>query len=282
MSGTIVLRPSFDEAHELWWQLALRRARLRHLEARVRALRSGIDGFKEQYNRSVGKCFRDLRRLRQETLEYELRVRLVLSQPGGLSLAELEARLAQETVRTRWRSETATTRPGPEASRRRWSVDNRTRKEMLTVYRELAKRYHPDRARSEEERVHMHRIMARVNAAYDRGDLRQLWLMTQMEGPASLFEDGESLRQSVRRMERELAIVEEVVRSLEADLRRLEQSPEYRLHQTALRMAEVGRDLLAETEARLRREMDRQRAQLQKAKRTYESLVSLGYLANPG
>ncbi len=282
MLGAMVLDPSFDEAHRLWWQLGLRRARLRDLEAQVHALQAAINGFKEQYNRSVGRCFRDLRRLRQETLEYELRVRLVLSQPGGLSLAELEARIGREMAGAGWRSETARARPEPESSRRRWSVDKRTRKEMLAVYRELAKRYHPDRARSDEERARMQRIMARVNAAYDEGDLQQLRLMTQMEGPASLVEEGESPRQRVTRLRRELAMVDEVVSSLETDLRRLEQSPENRLRQTALRMAEAGRDLLAETEARLRREIDRQRSQLQKAKRTYESLVSLGFLATPG
>jgi hypothetical protein len=80
------------------------------------------------------------------------------------------------------RFEEETTQEYKEAHRRnlqRPKLDKAASAELKKLYRELARRFHPDLARTEEERWRSESIMQRINAAFQAKDLVALQRLSQ-------------------------------------------------------------------------------------------------------
>ena len=66
-----------------------------------------------------------------------------------------------------------------DVERPRPQLDAETEAEILRLYRELAKRFHPDRARTEQDRARRTDLMLRINVAYSERDLVTLQAMAR-------------------------------------------------------------------------------------------------------
>src|SRR5262249_36020960 len=127
--------------------------------------------------------------------------------------------------------------------------------EFKSLYRRLARRFHPHLARTEEEQGRFAEGMARLNALYRAGDrggreaLADQALGAEVPGPARSL--GEELAQLEARRER----FESARDGLAEELRLLERCATAELMRRVTAAAETGRDLFAE----LRRDL-RQRA----------------------
>lgn len=120
---------------------------------------------------------------------------------------------------------------------------------LKQLYRQLARRFHPDFALNEADRAYRTGIMMSVNAAYAVGDLEKLAQLAQEPDPQQpAYTDrelAEALLKELHRCQRRL-------QEIEIELARLEKHPSAELKRSADKAAEDGRDLLEELANELR------------------------------
>ncbi|MFO7537413.1 MAG: hypothetical protein R6X32_05050 [Chloroflexota bacterium] len=128
--------------------------------------------------------------------------------------------------------------------------------DLKKLYRQLAFRFHPDMADSEEDRAYRTQIMMKINAAYAAGDLVALEQLAQEPDLAPLTPDAtpqqiaESLYREVGRVRHRLAEIKE-------ELAKLERHERTKLMRRAERAAAAGRNLLTELAAELKEAIER-------------------------
>ena len=149
-------------------ELELKREELRRLHAEVvelemklRTLEAQVEGF------VFDRLFR-LGRLYEQIDELELKIaELRLARDPENPVLQ---RRAQE-ARARWERSSEAARTAEEMGAPRTIV---LTAEIKALYREAARRMHPDLGRTDEEREHRHRYMVLLNAAYTSGDLEAM------------------------------------------------------------------------------------------------------------
>ena len=197
-------------ADELAAQLEARREHLARLEQERADAQIEIDAFRLEYMARLGQAQAELEALEIHIAEYRLRNELLRLRRGAIDAARLEYEVEwqlrgrreqfagyQENVR---RAASAGA-PAPTA------VDAT---ELKSLYRELAKRIHPDLAVDAEERQARGQWMAQANAAYARLDAPALQSMLAQAGgrkPAPSTPDSTWLRTEVARLDRIIAEV---------------------------------------------------------------------------
>ncbi|HVO20102.1 MAG TPA: molecular chaperone DnaJ [Anaeromyxobacter sp.] len=126
---------------------------------------------------------------------------------------------------------------------------------LKRLYRRLARLLHPDLAQDEAERRRLSDLMARVNAAYARGDLTELSVMAEKVGAGEPL--GELTPEERRsHLLARIANLERIAASLDRERSRLLGSDTERLRAEAARRAEAGGDLFEETRVELGEEAE--------------------------
>jgi hypothetical protein len=124
---------------------------------------------------------------------------------------------------------------------------------LKRLYRRLARVLHPDLAQGETEQRRLSDLMARVNAAYAKGDRTALEVMAERVGAG---EPPGELTDEERRahLERRIATLARIAASLAREKDRLVRSDTHRLHLEAERRQAAGGDLVVETRVELEEE----------------------------
>ena len=152
---------------------------------------------------------------------------------------------------------------------RRPQLDAETADEVQRLYRELARRHHPDLARTDEERRRREPLMQRVNAAMHERDLdalRALALEAEAADPA--FE-ARSLGEKLIWAIREVARLDEVIEALENELTAVRTSDTHELWSRQ----EAGERVIEALEADLSVELVQERDRLAEVIATYRHLL---------
>ena len=134
--------------------------------------------------------------------------------------------------------------------------------ELKSLYRRLARRHHPDLARTEEEQLRAASLMARINALYRAGDLAGLRALADQALGAELEEEAASLEREVELLAERCARFRAVLEGLEEELAELEDCPTARLWRKVKARESEGVDAFAE----LRRELG------DRARRAYDDV----------
>jgi hypothetical protein len=120
---------------------------------------------------------------------------------------------------------------------------------LKQLYRQLARRFHPDFALDEADRAYRTGIMMAINAAYAVGDLEKLEQLAEEPDPQQpAYSDrdlAEALLKEWHRCQRRL-------QEIALELARLEEHPSAELKRSADKATEDGRDLLEELATELR------------------------------
>jgi ABC-type transporter Mla subunit MlaD len=119
------------------------------------------------------------------------------------------------------------------------------------LYRQLARRFHPDLAFNENDRAYRTDLMMAINAAYSAGDLAELERLGTE--PDSISRDPQTLEELALTLEREVDRCRRRLAEIATELARLESHKSAQLMKRAERAAAAGRDLLAELAADFRR-----------------------------
>jgi hypothetical protein len=237
------------------------------LDLEIEALSAALAEFSRAWERQLGRAFAErgvaerlVRRLQAlEDALLEESTRVSEAEPAERRRAQRRARKASSAARARaardpgpeeeaW-AEAQAEPAGPAAPEAPPEVEA-AEISLKRIYRRLARLLHPDLAQDDAERARLSDLMARVNAAYARGDLTELSVMAERVGAGEPLEElTDEERQA--HLQARVANLERIAASLRRERDRLGRSDTERLRAEAARRAEAGGDLVAETRAEL-------------------------------
>ena len=125
----------------------------------------------------------ELNRVRRQVAEYRRRIER-LRESDLLDPEQVEREVAEEFAERLKQEQEAEEHAAREGQRidiqkPKPQLDADTEAEVLRLYRELAKRFHPDRARTEPERARRTALMLTINVAYSDRDILTLQAMAR-------------------------------------------------------------------------------------------------------
>lgn len=117
---------------------------------------------------------------------------------------------------------------------------------LKQLYRQLARRFHPDLALDKADRAYRTRIMKAINAAYSAGDMARLQALAEEPDSTSRIEYAHTDEQLAQALTIELNRCRRRLAEIKEEMSRLERHKSTRLLRRTQRAATKGRDLLAE------------------------------------
>ncbi|HVB86523.1 MAG TPA: molecular chaperone DnaJ [Candidatus Dormibacteraeota bacterium] len=224
-------------------------------ELKLAELRRQLSAFERRYVRIVGKLYAEL--------------------------DEIEARIAELIARTdssNAKAQHAATEARDQASASRAAVDkNLATKDrerdaspspaLKSLYREVAKRIHPDLASESSDRARRERLMAEANAAYEAGDEKRLRaILEEYEmSPDSVTGDGTAVE--LVRAIRKIAQVRRRLAQIGEEIKLLRESELSELKAKVDRAEVEGWDLLQEMAEDLKAQISASEERLRKVGR---------------
>ena len=241
MPAEIIFQQSPNEAALLdrREELAAVRAALGDRESELAQIRAQLKTFEGRYLRQVGVLYAELDELEARIAERE--VDLYDSESARRRAEETRQR-AQETHDAAFGEACEAEEFDPPPS-------------LKTLFRDVAKRIHPDFARNEDELKHFTLLMARANQAYSRGDTEMLQRLLDDHQEIHSSIDGEGAAAEVLRITRQIRHAERDLAALEAERAALLSGEVAQLHLDAEAAAREHRDLLTELAASLREQV---------------------------
>ena len=238
MPAEIILQPGPNAAGlaEKRERLAAVRAALAEREADIAQIRAQFKVFEGHYLRRVGVLYAELDEIAARITERE--VDLYDSDSARRRAREARQR-AQETHEAAFGSEQEPVEFDPSPS-------------LKTLFREVARRIHPDFASDDAEQKHFTLLMARANHAYSCGDAETLQrlLDDHLEINAAVTHEGDA--PALLRLVRQIQHAERDIAVLDRENQTLLASEIGQLYTGAEAASHEDRDLLAELAAGLR------------------------------
>ncbi len=128
---------------------------------------------------------------------------------------------------------------------------------LKSLYREAARRIHPDFARDDADRQRRTRFMAEANAAFSRGDAETLERILTEYQDGSDATAGEGVGAELIRTIRQIAQAKKRIEAIRQEMEQLRASELALLEQDCIAAEKQGRDLLAELAATVREQIAR-------------------------
>jgi DNA repair exonuclease SbcCD ATPase subunit len=221
-------------------ELASKREELVRLEAQLADqelfltnIKAELAAFEGLYLRRVGKLYAELD-------EWNARLAELRAEQAGTPEAKAEA------AEARSRAEEAYSAAHGEAAEVQPFTPS---PELKKLYREAAKRVHPDTATDEEDRARRGRMMKEVNAAYVAGNedaLRRI--LAGLDASADAVQ-GSGIGADLIRVLRQLKQIRSRIAAIELEIANLSETDLAKLKAKADLVATEGRDLLTEMAA---------------------------------
>jgi hypothetical protein len=256
------------------------REQLAQLEQERADLRLELDEFAAVYEQRVGALEADLLAARLHVEEYKLRIELIQLRGRRLGPSQLEAEVEyrlhdqrDQSAEKRRRVEQArSAAPAP-------ALDRAAQLDLKQLYRELAKRTHPDLATDEADRRQRSQSMVMVNEAYAQRDTATLRKLLQRldAGHATLAEDP---AQREARLRLEYARLRDAILHAKIDLAEMNQGPMMKLKLERAVAQGRGRDVFQEVEQQLSTQLMVAQSELQQLIAKFREVVEAAGLAD--
>jgi hypothetical protein len=238
--------------------LATRQERIAQLELDLLNSQTELAAFNAEIERRLGPLQRRL-----ETLEADLADARRKASRRALWGERASSPDVPEDVITQyqrlWGPKARSTPPAPPALPTAVAKDEA---ELKTLYRSLAKRFHPDLASNPSEKPWRETMMARVNDAYRAQDLAALRQLGNEHPEPSMPPAPKTREQVLSEMQAEIDRLDELALKLEQQLDGLAKSPAVQLKLEALWARRAGGDLLADMGRQLQTEIARAEKEL--------------------
>jgi hypothetical protein len=241
MPAEIILQQTPDDAALLdrREQLAAIRVTLAERESELAQFRAQLKTFEGRYLRQVGILYAELDDLEARIAEHEV---ALYDSDSARSRAEQARRQAQETHDAAFGEAHEAEEFDPPPS-------------LKTLFRDLAKRIHPDFARDDAEEKHFTLLMARANQAYSRGDTDTLQRLLDDHREINASIAGEGASAELVRITRQIRHAQRDIAALDAERDTLLAGEIAQLHLDAEAVAREHRDLLTELATSLREQI---------------------------
>lgn len=251
--------PAADEEELRKKQAQLKRleARLAQKELELATLQGELRAFEARYLSALGRLYWELDDLNARIAEANARLH-----PDQVEV-QREAHEARAHA-----DETAEAVGRAKKRAKRQTAEFRPSDDLRTLYRELAKRIHPDLAADDAERARRTELMAAANRAYEDGDDERLRaILREWEtSPESVV--GEDTRARLDRVALKIDRVRQRLDAIRAEMVELSQSDLYRLKRKVEYAQGAGRDLFREMAAQVRKDIREARKRLNNLSRT--------------
>lgn len=220
-------------------QLGVVRNKLADRESELAQIRAQLKAFEGRYLRQVGILYAELDDMEARIAEREVDL---YDSDSARQRAEEARQRAQETHDAAFATahEAEEFEPPPN---------------LKTLFREVAKRIHPDFARDNAEQKHFTLLMARANQAYSRGDIEALQRLLDDHAEINASGTGETVAAELLRITRQIQHAERDIAILDAEQHTLLSSEIAQLHLEAEAAAREHRDLLTELATSLREQI---------------------------
>ncbi|WP_433975098.1 hypothetical protein [Tunturiibacter lichenicola] len=238
MPAEIILQQTPDDALLLdkREQLATVRTTLAERESELAQIRAQLKTFEGRYVRQVGILYAELDDLEARIAEREVDL---YDSDSARRRAEETRQRAQETHDAAFSEAREAEEFDPPPS-------------LKTLFREVARRVHPDFARDDAEQKHFTLLMARANQAYTRGDTETLQRLLDDHREINASIAGEGPAAELLRITRQIHHAQRDIATLDAERNTLLASEIAQLHLDAETAAREHRDLLTELATNLR------------------------------
>jgi hypothetical protein len=232
-----------------------------------------LTNFAVELKSRVGGLRVELNRVKRQVAEYRRRIER-LRESDLLDPEQVEREVAEEfaeQLEQERLAEEQAAREGQriDVERPRPQLDAETEAEILRLYRELAKRFHPDRARTEEDRARRTDLMLRINVANSERDLVTLQAMARQadtgDPAATLLSDEERVQWAHRVIGRMTLQITELAEQIEM----LRRSETYQMWKSP----EDSSQSIQQVERRVRDRLNRERDRLDEAIIDYNRIV---------
>jgi hypothetical protein len=242
------------ELDELRAALASRQERIAQLELDLLNSRTELTAFNAEIEQRIGPFQRRLEALEAELAEARHRASRRALWGERASSPDIPEDVLIQYKRL-WGRDPNPTPASPSPTRAAAEAAPPDDSEIKSLYRSLAKRFHPDLAQDTGEKPWREQMMARVNDAYHAQDMAALRRLAGEQAPDSAQPAPKTREQVLRELQAELERLDGLAASLEQQLDDLAKSPAVQLKLEALWARRAGGDLLADMGLQLQAEI---------------------------
>jgi chromosome segregation ATPase len=229
-------------------------------EARLADELAAINAFELEFEAKVGYLWDRLDALEGDIERYQDRIQML--RDGYLSV--------ERQYRRTWQAPPPSA-PTPPSQ----PLSQAGEAQIKSLYRQLARRFHPDLAVDDADRAHRTEKMTVINDAYAVRSLVELEALAREPDVRILtghVRPGQTEAQLAQALEDELARCQRRLREIESELRRLPQRPSVQLSLEAKLARNQGRDLLREMAAELELKIARKTVERDMLKAQFDQL----------
>ena len=246
------------ETRRLLQAIRAKQEQIEELTMAMEHLKTEVDLFQHRYDAHVGRYYVELDKVELETKEYRLRLQLYREK---VSAEEIEARVAScfKVNRVRVTGYEGEKEEQPKLEEK--ALPKEEAKHLQTLYRKLAKRYHPDKTVDAEEQHRRKQLMPLINRAYQEQDIQTLARLSLGEIDVAMQRE-EAIVESPAQLQAELRNLNRATNELRLEINRLKAGRTYQLKEQVENAKEGGTDLLAALAKGLERKVKASRGQL--------------------
>jgi hypothetical protein len=202
-------------------------------ESRLANLRSDLQSFEARYLEVVGERYDDLAKIEKEIAKLQ---GLEIDDEDSFSLADDEVGCGQNRFHT---------------------------DKLKKLYREVARKFHPDLASCPQERQHRHQLMVEINRAYETGAEDRLQELLEAGQGLKSVESGAVMSAEMILLVRSVAEVKQRLAKIESDMEEITGSEIYKLKLRIENSESMGIDLFADLIAQVDRQIRKARNRLE-------------------
>ena len=254
------LTPAEKELQKRQAELAALDLDLAQRELELITFRTELLNFQIQYLKKVGPLYAELDKIEAEIAEFK----------AGLRPDDRRARQKAEQARAKAED---SARSAGEYERNKEEPKFKPSEQLKKLYRELAKKFHPDLAGDETERVYLEKLMSEANQAYAEGDESKLRDILENGRIIPGQQEG-GIEAELARVMKKIAQVRERIQTIRIEFAELKGSSMYQLKKRVEEAAAKGLDLIKEMENFLHRQIARAMTRMTK--------MQTGQVAEPG
>ena len=235
-------------------RLSEKEKKVSDLSIQIQNLKIALNLFLGEYNSKVGVLYISLDKIKLRIKKYQSRINLAKGKklsPDDLNNIEKEVRenfFQERSKIDNLESETSDSSEeydkNLEKEKEKY-LDRKSLEKLKKLYRKLALRFHPDRAKNVKQRKEFEKIFPEINEAYQNGDLDTLKkYMKQAEREEQIAK--EAPEEKLIRLRKDYEIILVIILKIQRELEDLKTSETYKLKKKIDQAKEKGRDLIQE------------------------------------